>query len=335
MNIKHSRTLPTAFIIFLSLIFTAECVARIPFARQWLEAPDLGSRHRQFEIQVGRLDRILDKEGSIDCIFLGSSLVWLGVKPDVVMQAVKAATGETLSCFNFGISALPASGAGVLAQILVRDYHPKFLIYGTSARDYAIPREAEDASVILDSPWIQFRTGHPSVQGWLYNYSYFYRYKESLHGLLRFDKRVIHAASDRSLGFLAKTRPIKKANIAVAERNMHKWLYDYKVLPENLMGLRQVVKQRDHGVHVIVIDMPLKSSYFGFFKNGKQDFNKYLGSVGRILASSHTTFWMASDLSLIPDDGWWDYSHLNLQGAKLFSAWLGHKMSQEVVRSHL
>jgi hypothetical protein len=64
-----------------------------------------------------------------------------------------------LSCFNFGVDALTPVSAAYLAQILVDTYHPKLLIFGTDARDFAIDRQSEETTVIADMAWVQYRLG--------------------------------------------------------------------------------------------------------------------------------------------------------------------------------
>jgi hypothetical protein len=38
---------------------------------------------------------------------------------------------------------------------------------------------------------------------------------------------------------------------------------------------------------------------------------------------------------MIPDDGWVDYSHLNVDGADVFSAWLGGQIGEMVIDQSL
>ncbi len=128
-----------------------------------LTGPRIGSRHRQFEIQVARLEKLVREGEPIDCIFLGNSMVWLGVDPLVVNQSFKDKTGQEIHCFNFGVSALPASSAGQIAPMLVKKFYPKVLIYGTIARDYAFPSDAEDAYVVSDTTWLRYPNGESNL----------------------------------------------------------------------------------------------------------------------------------------------------------------------------
>ena len=44
--------------------------------------------------------------------FLGNSMVWRGFDPQAFAQAYQAQRGQALRCFNFGVDAMPAAGAG-------------------------------------------------------------------------------------------------------------------------------------------------------------------------------------------------------------------------------
>jgi hypothetical protein len=76
--------------------------------------------------------------------------------------------------------------------------------------------------------------------------------------------------------------------------------------------------------------MPVPPAHFAYFKNGRSDFEQYVTEVENIVASSQVPFWRTTDLQLIPAEDWWDPSHLNVRGAKIFSEWLGHHVGEAV-----
>lgn len=51
-----------------------------------------------------------------------------------------------------------------------------FMFDKMSVRDFAIPSKAKDVVVILETPWAQYRTGHFTVQGWLFDNFHTQRY---------------------------------------------------------------------------------------------------------------------------------------------------------------
>ena len=56
-----------------------ELVARSTYFRASVQAPSYGVNHGQFELQLARLVAVVAQKGPVDCLFLGSSLVWLNV----------------------------------------------------------------------------------------------------------------------------------------------------------------------------------------------------------------------------------------------------------------
>ena len=338
------QSLGLSFLLFLLLICITELFVRTEFARSHLAAPHIGSQHRQFEIQLARLDTIVAQEGAVDCIFLGNSLVWLDINPPVFSEAYKSKTGENIHCFNFGVSAMPAVSAGALAKILVEDYHPKLLIYGLHAGDLVIPRDHEDASVILNTPWVKYRTEQFTMKGWLYAHLYTYRYSQHFQRLLKFDFQVLEndlGTRDYQLyGFDPKmnvhldVNELPDLKDPSNQRGVEKY-YNYQIKKENLEGLMQLVNQNDKSVQVIVLGMPVHRTFYYFFENGEQDYLRYIDQVEESLKSVEVPFWQTTNLHLTPDEGWWDYSHMNLAGANIFSEWLGHRVGQAVIQGEL
>ena len=116
-------------------------------------------------------------------------------------------------------------------------------------------------------------------------------------------------------------------------RDPVKWLGHFEIRQENLDGLRQIVRQAENGVQVIVIEMPFYESAYEFFPNGKQDYESYARQVDLITASSLTPFWQLDNQPSLSPENWWDYFHLNLQGADQFSQWLGSELADNYLQN--
>lgn len=300
--------------------------------------PSLGSRHHQLELQLARLDKFVATQGSIDCVVMGSSLVWLGVNPSVFEESYEQESGQEIHCFNFGIETLPASAAGLLAELIIERYSPKLLIYGTSARDYAVDYEAEDTRVILDTPWLQYQLGQFSVQGWLYTNSFTLRYLPFLRSLFMLDTESLRelrhefAANKNDLsGFLAKQRPAQEVHFQAGAKDAAKWLKHYKVRQENLSGLEKLLEQRGNGTQIVVVEMPVPSVYYDYFGQGKTDYDRFVNSIEPLVKSNNLPFLQAPTSQLIPEEGWWDKSHMNAVGAEIYSRWLGEQIGKGMV----
>lgn len=343
---RPSGVTPALALLFLVVLLAAgELLARLEPFQSHMAAPRLGSPHRQFEIQMHRLETLYQREGRVDCIFLGNSMVWRGFDPHAFALAYQAQRGQALRCFNFGVDAMPAAGAGILAEILIADYHPRLLIYGTDARDYAVLREDRDATVLLDTPWMQYRSGRFTVEGFLLEHSYLYRYRELLQRLLRFDYSQWRPEPNRSPSARYGFGPVSKVGSFVQTipdpqdprppiQYYFTVLSDYQMLPENLAGLEQIValNEADVDVAVVVVEMPVPETYMHFFANGQEDYRRFIEQVGDVAAEHGVPFWQTTPLNLIPTNGWVDYSHLNSRGAGRFSTWLGEQLGGAAVR---
>jgi hypothetical protein len=344
LRLQHplGKTLILAVVFLLSLIIAGEIVTRSDAFQHQFARPTWGSRHRQFEIQLDRLNYLIDREGSVDCIFLGNSMVMRGIDPIAFADAYHDQTGQDIRCFNFGVDAIPAVGSAALAKILVRDYQPRLLIYGTDARDYVIEPIDKDAAVFLETPWIQHRLGEFSLAGWLYDVSSLLRYRVALSRLSRFDYgRSLRSQSDNTYssryGFDGDPKVGEFVSLPPNQNNelghvqyYYRILSDYEVLPENLRALEEIAALADHNTEVLILEMPVPAAYFYFFDDGVKDYQIFIDHVKNVADEHDLPFWITTAENIIPTDGWVDYSHLNSNGARIFSEWLGKQFASEL-----
>lgn len=339
------RVLALTLIFMVGYFALGEVFFRLEAVQDKLTGPRIGSRHRQFEIQVARLEKLIQDGEPMDCIFLGNSMVWLGVNPLVVNQTFQEETGREIRCFNFGVSALPASSAGEIASMLVQRYRPKLLVYGTFARDYSIPLDAEDAYVVSDTPWLEYQNGEFNLKGWLYAHSSVFQYTGHLRDFLFMhyleDVFVPHDLPRYQTYGLDPKYDIR-TDVGVPpdfesrdNRDPVKWLGHFEIQPENLEGLKRIVQQSTNNTQVIVIEMPFYETAYAFFPNGKQDYATYTQQVDTITASSSVPFWRLAEQPPLPPNLWWDYFHLNLEGANEFSQWLGQRLADAYLQGEL
>ncbi len=325
-------TLFLACLILALLLGATELVTRSRPFQSRLRPPNLESRHYQLGPKLALLEAAIDGRGPVDCLFLGNSMVDLGLDPEAFAAAYEQTTGDPIHCFNFALDGIPAAATAAVAQILVQDYRPSLLVYGTDARDYAAPADAEGAAVILDSPWVRYRRGQFSLSGWLVEQVYVYRYRHHLKRLLRLsfedleELELNHPITDygqtpyQEVGQNVDRPP---AIDPAAAGYYYTLMADYELLPENLAGLEQITDQQARGVRVLVVEMPVPAGYVHFFGSGEADYQRFLATVDRSTTSLGVPFWSTTDLNLIPAAGWVDYSHLNQHGARVFSRWLG------------
>lgn len=322
---------------FLLLLFGAlEIVVRQPAVHDRLGYPRMGSRHGQLGSKYARLQTLVLEVGHVECIAIGSSTVDQAFNPIAFAAAFQAETERSLTCFNFAIDAIVPAASHQIAAILIADFQPDLLIVGTDARDLTIAENEWDVTVITETPWVRYRSGQFSVRGWLTEHIYVYRYGQQIKQLIQ--------------GNLAEAlRPVTPPAIALGQnpKAVTGWrvgsgeipnqdealltyyrdrLGDFRILPENTAGLRQIMNINSPHTQVIVVEMPVTPDYLRFFRDPDADYDAFLTHLHQLAYAHHTPFWTTLELNLIPDDGWFDFSHVNVVGADIFSAWLGHKV---------
>lgn len=350
---RPSLKVPLLTLLFLLVwLLVAETVMRTPFVTDRLMAPTLNTRHRQFEVQWDRLQKFVRENGRVECIFLGNSMVVSAFNPIVFANAYEAETGERLRCFNFGIDAIPTLTAGSLAQILMEEYQPRLLIYGMDARDLSVGRDEGDTTVIQDMAWLQYRMGNFNLEGWLVEHSALYRSRRLLDNLFHFSYRDTlrsYYGPESPLGLLGYD-PVDTIadyinqspdpnNPEYQIQYYYRLLSSYRILPENQAGLEMLLAQQQTPGQLLLVEMPVPDTYFHFFGNvtsaTEGDYATFTNYVSSAASRFNVPFWLSTNENLIPDEGWMDYSHVNAQGAKIFSAWLGQQVGQAVNNGEL
>lgn len=335
------RTLTLTIVFLLIFGLAGEWVARLEIFQAPLMPPRMGSRHYQLGHKLFLLDGFVNKYGRVDCVMLGSSMVDTGFDPAAFESGYKETTGRNIHCFNFGIDAASAASTAALARIVVEDYHPRLLIIGTDPRDYAVPRDDPDPAVVLNTPWVAYRQGDLSLEGWLLENSYLYRYRQPLGRLARFQfEGTLWSNTRLNYEILPNgLTPINKVGTYINdppnpgddsfEVTYYTRIYSsYTMLPENLEALERIMNHNGSGSQVILVEMPVADGLYYFFGNRESDYNRFLSRVGELAILHHVPFWQTEPLDFIPDHGWMDYSHLNESGAVIFSAWLGQQVGQ-------
>jgi len=266
-------------------------------------------------------------------------MVDVGFAPDIFQDAYYEIAGKSIRCFNFGIDASSAFSTAALLQILMEDYHPRLLIVGTDPRDYAIPSTERGPAVILDTSWVKYRLGSFSLEGWLLDHSYLYRYRQHLSRIIHLNfENTLWSETHLNFPILPNgSTPITKISPYINEPpdpqdpsyevTYYTEIYSsYQLLDENLGALEDIMEYSKSGTQVIVVEMPVSDGLYYFFGNGEADYEMYVNRVSELADLHHVPFWRTEPLDSIPDNGWSDYSHLNVTGAEIFSTWLGEQV---------
>jgi hypothetical protein len=341
------KTLGLTLVFLILFLGIGETVTRTQFFRSRIVANNRGLRHNQFEVQLGRIETIYAKEGSIDCIMLGNSMVLLGFDPAAFARGYESQTGMSLQCFNFGVDGMPAASAAIVASILVQDFGPRLLIYGTDARDYVIRRDVEASSVLLDTPWIKYRTGDFSILGWLYEHFYLFRYWETIGNLVILQKQYLYMSDDYTttgydLGFLGEEKikldvsfPPELQTYSGQVQGYFELLSNYEMLKENLVGFEQIVSHNSKTTQLLILEMPVPETYYHFFGEGQPGYQLFLDQIENISERNEFPFWRTAPQQLFSPEAWVDYSHLNAKGAEIFSMWFGQRLGEAILQGSL
>jgi hypothetical protein len=196
ISIPYGQTVIITIFMLLLILFTVEATLRMDIFVRYFPNSNFGGTHAQFEKQLARLEKVEITDGPIDCIFIGSSLVWLGLNPEVFENSYWRETGDKLHCFNFGVEAMPATVVAGLVPTLINEYKPRLIIYGIHARDLGTPVLDEDSQSILQTPWYRYQQGDLTITGWLASHSRIYRNLEYLPELLRLNIVYIREQMD-------------------------------------------------------------------------------------------------------------------------------------------
>lgn len=334
-------TFRLTFFFLLVLFGIGEWITRLDAFQAPLTPPKMGSRHYQLGHKLALLEAEVKKNGGIDCIMVGSSIVDVGFKPDSFQDVYLDLTGRQIRCFNFGIDGSTVASSAALVKILVEDYSPRLLIFGTDPRDYVLPSIDEYPVVILATPWVAYRQGDFSLDGWLQDHSYLHRYRQHFSRLLRFrfentlwsETQLNHPILPDGFTKLTKVGdyindPPDPQDDSFEITYFNQIYSNYEMLDENILALESILAYSGSETQVVVVEMPMADGLYYFFGNGDADYDRFIARVDELTNRYNIPFWRTETMDLIPDDGWSDYSHLNVTGAEIFSAWLGEQVGR-------
>jgi hypothetical protein len=335
-------TLLLALTLALALIAALEILARQNFARAYLPTQGLGSGHRQFEIQLARARARAERDGHIDCILLGNSQVMRGIDPAVVEANYEQKTGESIRCQNFGVRGTSTQTSAIFAKILIAEFNPSVVIYGTSFIDFASSRGLEAHESIMGSPWIQYKIDRPNIEGWLIDQSMAYR--EYLGMQIALFPASPQVARDnrnseqyiQANGFYPEViNTTRKKLLMPDDTDPDKLVSDIRVLIDesHLQAFDEILKLNEPGKHtIIVLEMPVNTEIYRTFPNFIKDQQAYIDMLVERQRLYGVPIWYSADILVkIPTDRWYDLLHLNAKGAELFSDWLGNRFAAAIL----
>jgi len=330
-------TLVWAAVVLAGLAAGVEIFARSEQGSELIPLRGVGSRHFQFEVKVDRLEKLAETAGPVDCLFLGDSTVHQAVDPALITARLKQDPGVAMTCFNFGVRGLNQAVLAPLAEILVDEYRPAWLLVGVNVTGLQRRLAVPDNDAILGSPWVRQRLGDPNWEGWLLDHSRAYRAFDPFRNWMQDDyleELLWEIGRWRNMdpfGHLSPTtvlaEPLPDMTVPLNQA-IAGLMISFEPSPENLAGLERTLELTRSGVQVVLVEIPVHAGFLTLLENGRADYDRGRQTVAD-LAQRHDAVFLMDDSfdQLIPLDGWSNLNHMNRNGSQIFSAWLSGRLA--------
>jgi hypothetical protein len=325
------QTILLAFLLLLPIAGLAEALFRSEAIQELLAGPDAQQQTVQplDKLRWERLEQLVEEQGNIDCIFLGSTRLSYTVKPDLFEKAFEAQTGQPIHCFNYG----GLVGTATVAQesnLILDRYQPDFLIISTES--FAIDDQLQDQAAARLG--VQLSADPGPAAKWLDQHSAAYRYYTFL------GSAPAQAASSPTTeenwrlaqgmspdGFIpygtGSSGPIQPPS--QKSINAYRRFTPPHVSPEKLIQVMELQTR----VPVLLLELPIHPTVMDFFEDGVDTYRKvWVEPVEQVAARRGIPFWQTHAQDIIPEEGWASRSRLTPQGAEIFSRWLGEQVGQ-------
>ena len=315
------QTLIIALLVLALLITAAEGLARLPWIDSHIPTA-IGTANPYFDTKIGELDSLINQDGRIDCLFIGSSVVNSGIVPVRFENAYRATTGQPVTCYNFAIPGVTTSGAAKVADLLIERYRPRVLIYGFTLRAFsAMMAQTGGAGQIFSADWTRHQTGDWNLSGWIINHSLAYRHYLALRDWPEPDFANPIGEQDAALrkGF----NPFGSG----AQFFAPDYLFDYEIAPDEWDALLRLMDLNTAGTQVMLVEMPLPDQTLEVFEGGPANYARYLDEIAAAATKRNIPYIATFGLDLVPENGWaGDTHHMNVTGAFAFSEWMGEQI---------
>ncbi|MBA4421307.1 MAG: hypothetical protein C0391_09185 [Anaerolinea sp.] len=319
------KVLRQALATLLIALLLLEGGLRLAVTSGWMPDPGPGTTNADLNIKMPMLDALAQREGGVDCIFLGSSMTNDDVDPEVFASRYGELSGTTVTCFNFAVATLTGEIAGGLSQILAERYHPDLLVYGTSARDYS---KELGARALKDDGWFRYQLGEWNLTGWLKEYSMLYR------TYLKILSDFNPANREYAISVRQNTSPYGHfvVHVNVISLEGQNTIHEETLLKKDFAGLKRLVSLDGAGVSVVVMEIPVHEAFLPEYVNEKSEdyYRLFFDPATEILTKAGIPFihTLTGTRFTAPDEEWADLKHLNNKGSARFSAWLADEIWQ-------
>lgn len=295
----------------------AEALGRTPSVTEALPLESYGSSHPHFNTQVARIRARVAAVGQLDCIFIGSSQVLYDIDPAVIEAILQSKFNRPFHCQNFGLGGMTPLTAAPLAELLIKDFHPRLLIYGVSELDFiATGLDASDASIV-SSPWFRYQLGDFSVDGWLLENSYAYRYY--LGTVDYYFNRVTTEPEIQFNGHSVKNATVSTMSLE-NQAVYFSQFYSRTILRQNhIQGFEHLMALDTQGSALAVLEMPTDPVYLSLNPRLESVYPSFADLLRSTSEVTNRTLWLTQTTTDFAQSDWYDMVHLNNRGSAVLS----------------
>ena len=320
--------------LFLTVVLAgvAEISARTEALQRRLPPETVGGGLVQLDQKLVFLREMIDREGPVDCLFLGSSQVYRSIDPEIVDGVVRQAGDADFRSFNFGLGGMSETSEAQIARILLGRFKPRLVVIGASSYGLYERKDRDQfESHLATSPWYRFHQGEFTLEGWFSDHSVAFRqfrgYQFWRDQPLETRQKLRHAVKGMATSGYGHTDPGEFQGI---DSGAARQLSRYEVSPDRLTSLGELLRLRSPGLEVLVVEVPVSETTVQHFGNGEADHAKALDEIEKVTARYGVPFWRYPADRAIPEDGWADFIHLNRIGSTTYSRWLGEQLLEAV-----
>ncbi len=321
------RTLILALTLIAVSFLAASGLVSLPSVKRSLPMPSVGGGGIYFEEFINQIDEQQAMYGRLDCLLVGSSVVYEGIDVPAFEEAYRAGTGQVIHCAKLSIQALQASFIGDFADFLIKVYHPRLFIYVSSIRDYqgfADVTQDKGAERIVTIPWYQYRQGQFNVQGWLVDHSTVFRYYLAARNWMK------PPAVKRQLIIVNVGQPLQ-----AWEGPIKNGFANFEVNQAALSGIDKLASLKTTETQTLMVQIPLHPSFVLYLPHRQKDADQSVQIVEREALAHQLPYWRAENVPAIPNNLWYDRIHMLPQGGAIYSQWLGERTAAGVQRGEI
>jgi hypothetical protein len=344
--VKTGSAKPASFItslligivLFVLLLGAAELLTRRETPSGRLNVRSVGIYHSQFEIKWFKLQDYVRRNGGVDVLLIGNSMVNTGIDPKVLAREYEKLTGESLRIFNFGVEGLTVAPDSDLVKVLVEQYHPGSIVFVTEMRDYTAQNGLEVEQQLLSNEWLNARiSGKYTLRSWFEQYSTALQKLLVIRNWSRYDfldnfLMSIRRYGDTSAqGYEADRNTGENIDVPPdpndpKEKENFALFSNYSMDAGRLADLEAILAYANPEHTVFVTELPIYPTYFVYF-GGEAVHAQYLAKLESVVQQHGGVFLPPVSWELIPMEDRVDHHHLNYLGAPLYSELLAQQLA--------